>query len=228
MRWLKLLLCLVASTVVFILSTSLTIRFLLTDVDTIACPDVTGLDVEEAKSLADRMGLSLLIMRYEVRKDTAYNQVIAQKPDPATPVRLGRTVSVVLSDGPKPVDVPLLLGLTVEAAQAQIESNGLTLKKVIYVPNENVGKVLAQAPSSGTNIVDQEGVVLIAGGQERRFFMMPDMAAGDLGAILREMEEKHIRYSFAAAYPDVSLTPKSRFRPRAIFNDESVVELPAQ
>ncbi len=230
MRWLKVLLCLVACVVVFMFATALTIRFLLNDAETVPCPDVTGLQVEEARRVADRLGLSVAVLKYENRKDAAYNQVLTQVPDPTTPVRVGRGVSVVLSAGPRPTEIPELIGLSLEEAQAEANARGLPIKKVIYVPSESIGKVLGQAPSSGMNILDEEGMVLIAGGQERRFFMMPDIAVGDLATLMEELEKKHIKYSIlpiAQAEVTRGTTPKSKLLPRTIFDEDTVVELPA-
>ena len=230
MKWLKGLLYFVTFTLVFILATSLTIRHLLTDEATVHCPDITGLDVEEAKRVADEAGLSVLVAKYEVRKDIPYNQILAQSPDAATPVRAGRTVSVVVSDGPRPREIPQLEGLSLEEARTEMAAEGLPLKKVIYVPNEHMGIVLAQAPSAGMNILDENGMVLIAGGREKRFFLMPEVPAGDITPIMQELEEKQIKYAIIPAGPLLPFrmaAPRSRTLPGTIFSEESVVELPA-
>src|SRR5208337_1839082 len=120
MKWLKILLYALTASAVFILATSFTIKFLVTDESTVACPDVTGLDVGEAKQLAAQKGLSLIIGKYETKKDVPYNHVLFQTPDPAMPVRAGRIVTVVLSDGPVPVIIPAFVGLSLEEAQAAL------------------------------------------------------------------------------------------------------------
>jgi hypothetical protein len=230
MRWIKALLCMIACAIVFVLSTSLTIRFLLTDESTVPCPDVTGLDYDVAKRTADNAGLSVLAVKYEARKDVAYNKVILQKPDAGTPVRIGRIVSVVLSDGPRPTTIPQFIGLSVEEAQAELQARGMPLKKIMYVPSDSVGTVLAQAPPNGENILDDEGMVLIAGGRERRFFMMPEIPVGDLPSIIQELEKKQIKYSIVpAGLPEVSKgsAQKNRILPRTVFGEDRIIELPA-
>jgi eukaryotic-like serine/threonine-protein kinase len=231
MKWLKALLSLIACAVVFSLATSLTIRFLLTGESAVPCPDVIGLDYEEAKRAADLAGLSVIAVKYEVKKNVPYNRVLIQKPDAGTPVRAGRTVSVVLSDGPRPVTIPQFVGLSIDEAQAELEAKGLPLKEVIYVPADDVGKVVAQAPSSGENILDEEGMVLIVGGREKRFFVMPEFATGDVASVMDELDRKQIKYSLVpAGLPDngKESAPKNRIMPRTIFNEESVIALPMQ
>lgn len=230
MKLLKLLLYALAASAVFILCTSLTIEFLLTDESTVACPDLTGLDVGEAKQLAAQKGLSLITGKYERKKDVPYNRVLFQTPDPAMPVRAGRTVTVVLSDGPVPVIIPAFVGLSLEGAQAALADRGMKFKRVIYVPGANTNRVVAQVPGSGENILNEEGMVLFVGGREKRFYVMPDLATGDYGGMLQEMEEKHIKHTVTStglpnAAGDRAL--KWNIPSRTIFTEDDVLELQA-
>jgi serine/threonine-protein kinase len=230
MTLLKLLLYALAGAAVFILCTSFTISFLLTDESTVACPDLTGLDVGEAKQLAAQKGLSLITGKYETKKDVPYNRVLFQTPDPAMPVRVGRTVTVVLSDGPVPVIIPAFVGLSFEEARDALADRGMKFRKVIYVPGGNTNRVVAQIPGSGENILNEEGMVLFVGGRSRRFYVMPDVAAGDYSALLQEMEEKQIKHAITSAgLPDgMGNGPlKCNIPSRTIFTEDDVVELQA-
>src|SRR5208283_4548115 len=109
---------------------------------------------------------SLIIGKYEKQKDVAHNRVLFQTPDPAMPVRAGRTVTVVVSDGPVPVIIPAFVGLTLEEAQAALADRGMKFKKAIYVPGGTANRVVAQIPGSGENVLNEEGVVLLVGGRE--------------------------------------------------------------
>jgi serine/threonine-protein kinase len=229
MRLLKVLCCGVACVIVFILATSLTIRLLLRDQSTVVCPDVTGLDVEDARRLVERKGLSLLIAKYEKEKDVPYNRVLVQTPDAALSVRKGRTVAVVLSDGPQPAHIPAFVGLSLEEAQAAMHEQGIGLKKVLYVARGAQGMVLAQAPGSGENILDEDGMVLIVGGREKRFYVMPDIVTGDYAGLVRDMEAKHLNYvTVPVAGPqgtarDVALS--ASIPPGTIFTSDDVLQL---
>jgi serine/threonine-protein kinase len=230
MKLLTLLLYALAACAVFVLATSVTIKVLLTDESTVACPDLRGLDVREAKQLAEQKGLSLIIGKYETKKDVPYNRVLFQNPDPAMPVRAGRTLTVVLSDGPVPVIIPVFVGLSLEDARNALADRGMKLKKVIYVPDRNANLVVAQIPASGENILDEEGTVLFVGSRSRRFYVMPDVAAFDYGALLQEMEEKHIKHALTSTgFPDASGKEalKCSVPSRTIFTDDDVLELQA-
>ncbi|OPY64146.1 MAG: Serine/threonine-protein kinase PK-1 [Syntrophorhabdaceae bacterium PtaU1.Bin034] len=228
MKWLRILLYALTCIVVFICTTSLSIRFILKDDSTVLCPDVTGLDVEEAKTTVQQKGLSLLIVKYEKKRDIPYNRVLVQKPDAAIPVKVGRTVSVILSDGPRPSTIPFFVGLPIEEGQKALEEAGIALKKIIYVPSDVPGQILAQAPGSGENILDEEGMVFVVGGRERRFYVMPEITGSNCAASIQEMDRKRIHYSITPIYNQDgtgNITVKSSILPMTIFNEGQVLEL---
>jgi serine/threonine-protein kinase len=229
MIWLRMLLYAVVGMVVFVLSTSLTVRFLLTDETTVTCPDLGGLDLDEAKRAAAQAGLSVTVEKYETRMDVPYNRVVRQLPDATTPVKAGRVLTVVLSDGPVPVIIPSLVGLSVDTAEAELQEHAMKIKKTVYVPGGEKNRVLAQSPGAGENILDPEGIVLVVGGRGERFYMMPDIIGTDRVAVVREMEEKGIRYSIGSVIggqdPSAGWVLRSQVPPRTIFGSDTVIEL---
>ena len=44
-------------------------------------------------------------------------------------------------------------------------------------------------------------MVLFVGGRSKRFYVMPDVGSADYGALLQEMEEKHIKHVMASLPP---------------------------
>ncbi len=147
------------------------------------------------------------------------------------PVRAGRTVTVVLSDGPVPVIIPLFVGLSLEEARAALSDKGMKLKKVIYVPSAHANRVVAQVPGSGENILNAEGVVLFVGAPGRRFYVMPDVSAVDYATLMQEMEEKHIKHAVTSTgLPDgigEGTVLKCTIPSRTIFTEDDVLELQA-
>ena len=228
MRFFRLVLYAAAAVLVFVLATSFTIRLVLLDEPTVTCPELLGLDVEEARSLAAQRGLPLEIAKYEKRKDVAYNRVVLQSPDAGVPVRPGRTVTVILADGPMMAVIPAFAGLSLDAAGAALQQQGMKLKKVIYVPGGEANRVLAQAPESGENVLDPDGVVLIVGSRVKWYYVMPEIAPGEYAAALREMDAKHIEHdeelSGRAGSPGAGAV-KTSVPPKAIFREDEGVEL---
>jgi beta-lactam-binding protein with PASTA domain len=229
MKWIKFLILTVTCVLVFILATSLTIRFLLKDDASVSCPNLLGLDIEEAKKSADRQGLLVHVVKYEPRNDIPYNRVLVQKPDASTSVRAGRAVAVILSNGPKPQTIPDIVGLSINDAMKNLDQLGIAIKKIIYVPGEDDGKVLAQTPSGGQNIMDPEGMVLIAAGKTKRFFIMPDIEHSDMTTITEEMNNKGIRFAVSSNLPNQSKSTisKNKILPKSIFSDDSIIEINA-
>jgi serine/threonine-protein kinase len=224
----RLLLYAAAAVLVFVLATSYTIRFLLLDEQTVTCPELTGLDVEEARTLASQKGLPLAVAKYEKRKDVAYNRVVLQKPDAGVPVRPGRTVTVILADGPMMAVIPAFVGLSLEAAKAALQQQAMKLKKAIYVPGGEPDRVLAQVPESGENILDPDGVVLIVGSRAKRFYVMPEVAPGQYAAALKEMDLKsikHVEVSLGRPEGAGAAAVKTSVPPRAIFREDEGLEL---
>jgi beta-lactam-binding protein with PASTA domain len=228
MKWIRVFLYLLACGVVFVLSTSLTIRFLLRDDTSVTCPNLAGLDLEDAKRAADKQGLSVLVVKYEKRRDIPYDHVLVQKPDADTPVRVGRAVSVVLSDGPRPQAIPNVVGLDTEEAKKAGQQMNIPIKKILYVPSETTGKVLAQIPSGGQNILNEEGITLVVGGREKKLFLMPDTAGKDLIALVPEMEKKGIKYVYVSSQTDSvkGASLKTKVLPGTIFGGDTAIELP--
>jgi hypothetical protein len=231
MKWLKALCGVVAFFLVLILSTSLTIRLSLKDAPIVPCPDLAGLDYEDAKRAGEEAGLGVIATKWEIKKDVPYSRVLAQVPDASVSVREGRTISVILSDGPKPTTIPQLVGLSIEEAQGELEARGMPLKKILYVPNTAVGTVMAQSPAAGTGILGEGGMVLVAGGREKRFFVMPEITPNDVASILEELDKKEIKYNLTpVGLPDVirEMGPKAtRMIPRIVFSGDAAIELPA-
>ncbi|MEP7333174.1 MAG: Stk1 family PASTA domain-containing Ser/Thr kinase [Terracoccus sp.] len=78
--------------------------------------------------------------------------VISQEPGPGTSVRRDTPVSVVVSKGRQPIDVPTVNGLGIDAATAAITAAGLTAKRVDDANSDTVpaGQVITQQPAGGT------------------------------------------------------------------------------
>ncbi|GAB4082914.1 Stk1 family PASTA domain-containing Ser/Thr kinase [Modestobacter muralis] len=104
--------------------------------------------------------------------DVPRDDVIAFQPAPGTELKRGDTVTVVVSSGPAPVDVPDVVGQSPEAAQSTLEQLGFTVEsdtgRTASVP---VGTVMAVSPGpaddpqpygSAVTIIVSEGLPQVA------------------------------------------------------------------
>ncbi len=92
----------------------------------IPVPDVSGYQVDIARSLIEASGLS--VGRIEGVQTAAPKDVaVNTRPTARATLRPGTRITLVVSLGAPTIPVPSLVGLTVEEAQDSLESVGLTL-----------------------------------------------------------------------------------------------------
>lgn len=194
MRALKFLLYAVTPFIVFVLAGYLTVSILLKTQQTTVCPDIRGKTVEEAKSLVEAHDLSFSILRYERRNDVPYNRITVQKPEANISTRKGRVVYVIVSEGPELIKAPGVTGLDVENAKSILEEKKLVLDRIITVPDDKAGRVIAQVPSEKTEVLEQSKVTLFVGTRKKRCFLMPEAGDLDITDLAEEMDMKKIRY----------------------------------
>lgn len=120
----------------------------------IAVPDVVGLT--EAAATADITDAELTVgtVTEEASDAVAVGLVIRQDPVATTMVDAGTAVDLVVSDGPEPVVVPDLAGLTQAEAEAAITTAGLVVGTVSTAPSDTVpaGDVISQSPAANTGV----------------------------------------------------------------------------
>jgi serine/threonine-protein kinase len=112
-------------------------------------PRVVGETEENARGL---------LTPWVVAADTDYSDsvargsVISQTPDPKTKLQPGQTVTIVVSLGPREFPAPDLVGMSRDAAMAEIRSLGL-VPNVIDLPGATGGRTVAtQLPVAGTSV----------------------------------------------------------------------------
>lgn len=231
MKFLKILLCVLAPVVVFGLSTYFTISLLLKFQQTTVCPDVRGKTVEEAREMAHKQGLNLVVLRYERRNDVPYNHITVQKPDANINTKKGRVVYVIVSEGPELMKVPGFVGLTLEETQRVFSEKHLILDKTVMVPHASkAGKVLAQMPAQGSDILEYGKVVLFVGTPPKTYYLMADTKNINYNELADELETKGIKYRIHYARSDQA-GPRGgidySILPRTIFNstEEIVINI---
>jgi len=119
-------------------------------------PDLYNKSLEEAKRLLEEQGLALADpVNEEYSDEVPEGFIIRQSPPAGEKVRAGTRVTVYVSLGPKEIEVPYLIGLTVEEAKAKLAENKLTLDENIqWAENSNFekGRIVSQEPGPGTKV----------------------------------------------------------------------------
>ena len=196
--------------VVGALSTFVALRFF-TSGDEVVVPDLTGQDSVEAIGTLRQSGLQLKILPQKRFSDKIpADKIVAQRPDPRTKIKQGRSIEVYLSLGPEKTVVPELIGQTMRVATMNLEQRGLHQGKVIYVADPHVqsDEIIAQFPNAGTALIGSRAVNLLVNNtvQSGEFYVMPDVIGKTLTEVQNYFKTVGLRVGTAqpVEYPGIA------------------------
>jgi len=228
MNAIKNFLCLIVSVIVFTLSTYFTISILLKHEETVICPDIRGQDILDAKRFLESQGFALNIVRYERRNDVPYNHITVQKPEANMPMRKGRIINVLVSEGPELVRIPSLIGLDFEDAGKILETHDIDIEKTIYIPHINPGKVIAQIPRGTEEVAEGQKVTLFVGSKQNKYYLMPDVRGIDIHELTEELDSKNIKYKTSSTrwdYPTSTRAVNTSVVPKTVFSSDDEITI---
>jgi serine/threonine-protein kinase len=124
-------------------------------------PNVVNMSVEEAAKLADQNDLGVLVVGQEHDADVKANYIISQDPQGGLMVRKKTVIRVLESLGP--LTVPNLVGLSLEDAEAVLQSRGFRVGEVVYrdVPGYSPNRVVETDPPYGSKLSGGDAVNLV-------------------------------------------------------------------
>ncbi|CCH73090.1 Serine/threonine-protein kinase PK-1 (fragment) [Nostocoides australiense Ben110] len=95
-------------------------------------------------------------------------RVVSSTPVAGTELKRGDKVTIVVSDGPQPIDVPTYRGMTLEEAQAAATAVGLTVVEgeQVYSTDVEQGRIVAQTPAEGQVVRGATITVQVSKGPE--------------------------------------------------------------
>ena len=119
-------------------------------------PDVTGLYYAEAEQKVREAGY-LPKSATKVSPNVEEGKVVGTEPKARTPLASGKTVTIYMAVSDKQVEVPMLIGWSLDEAEAMLESVGLVLDRT-DIPeidsNELKGKVAEQSIEAKTKVAE--------------------------------------------------------------------------
>ncbi|MFC7374310.1 MULTISPECIES: PASTA domain-containing protein [unclassified Brachybacterium] len=117
---------------------------------TFPVPDLVGMDMEEARSAVESVGLVLVEDEAEYSETVPEGQIISQSQS-ADALPEGGEVHVVASQGRQPLAIPDQTGKDGDAARSALESAGFTVtSSSAHHSSVPAGAVISQSPASGT------------------------------------------------------------------------------
>jgi beta-lactam-binding protein with PASTA domain len=172
-RWLLRVLVLI---VVFMAAALTAMRFAIHGRQT-AVPRVVGLTLHDAEAALAANGLVLEPTYRFYSTEIPTGQIVSQVPSPGEQVRRGWHVRVTESMGPQRVTIPDLTGDSERSAEINIRRRGLEMgtMAVATIPDASPDQVVAQSPpANALNVSAPKVSVLVAAGEERKSYVMPD------------------------------------------------------
>jgi beta-lactam-binding protein with PASTA domain/serine/threonine protein kinase len=132
-------------------------------------PVLKGMTLAEAKAALKKDRLALGDVKERYNESVARGVVLRSDPTSGTEVKAGAAIDLVVSKGPRPIEVTDFTGKSAERAERVLTERGLQVE-VTQENSDSVpeGKVISQSPSSGTlfrgdtvTIVASKGPVMV-------------------------------------------------------------------
>jgi eukaryotic-like serine/threonine-protein kinase len=127
---------------------------------TVVVPDVAGLSARRAR---DRLKDAGFRVRQDERPSSTVKAGLAIDTEPAdgTELERGRTVTLLISSGPKLVQVPSVIGQQQDLAESQLRADGLIPDIEQRDSDEPEGQVIAQDPAAGSTVKKHTAVTIV-------------------------------------------------------------------
>lgn len=126
-------------------------------------PNVLNMTESAAESALTAVGLVKGTVTHDYSNTVPAGQVISQDPASGTSVACGSAVDLVISDGPAPIPVPDVVGMSEANAETAIIAAGLTIGSKTYACDNAVaaGNVTSQSPTAGSSVSPSSAVDLV-------------------------------------------------------------------
>jgi beta-lactam-binding protein with PASTA domain/tRNA A-37 threonylcarbamoyl transferase component Bud32 len=165
----------------------------------VAVPNVEGIERRLAVERIEGAGLEAEVQE-EASSDVDANIVISQSPDAGARIAQGETVTIVVSTGPRLVQVPRVVGLTFEEAVEVLEDAGLDWRRVNVFSEREEGIVASQNPRPDEEVEEgTEVVIRVSQGTEQ--VAVPDVLDQTEASARQELQQAGFEVSVVEA-PD--------------------------
>ncbi|MDT0445937.1 Stk1 family PASTA domain-containing Ser/Thr kinase [Streptomyces johnsoniae] len=152
-----------------------------------AVPDVTGSTLEEARAQLEN---DAFVPEEGGSEPCAEEADTVCRTDPAAGEEVEResTVTIIMSEGPEPVEVPDVVGDSFEDAEAELEELGFEVEREEeQTSDEEAGTVLEQSPEGGEE-AEPESVITLTVAAEPDGVAIPDVVGDHVDQATAELE----------------------------------------
>jgi serine/threonine-protein kinase len=171
----------------------------------VSVPDVSGKTLAEAERDLARKRLTLQEKGVEFSDRYERGKIITQEPAAGSKIRVNRPVRVLVSGGSELVEVPALVGRSLEAASKVLGDSGLQrgLISQIHTAKYAAGRIIAQEPVPGEQRIKRTTLLnfLVSQGEIEPRFLMPDLIGRKASPCLSRLKEMgfkvaDVRYAY--------------------------------
>ena len=128
--------------------------------DQVDVPDLSGMTQDQARSTLKGVGLELGNVT-SVDSEKEKDRIVEQDPATGTKVKKGTAIGVSISSGKAAqVEIPTVVGIGREDAEAQLKALGLTVTIEEVAGNQPAGQVLSVEPGEGSKVEKNSTVKL--------------------------------------------------------------------
>ncbi|ROR72914.1 Stk1 family PASTA domain-containing Ser/Thr kinase [Bogoriella caseilytica] len=157
-------------------------------------PSVAGLTQVEARQALEDQGLILDNAGTEASEEYEEGQATRSDPEAGEQVEEGSTVEVWFSGGPDDVEIPDIIGLSEQAATAELQDAGLVVGSRTFeiAPEEDsVGSVLDTDPAVGQPVAPGTAVNLVLVSE---YVQVPDLSGMTQDEAASTLEDNQLRW----------------------------------
>lgn len=143
------------------------------NVKVVKVPNIIGYSEEDARKELEALGLVMDVAEERVfNKDVPEGHVVIQDPKPETQNKVTNPVRVIISKGPKKVEVPNIVGKNYDEVDIILESYGLEEGEVTQEYSQfPSGVVIRQSITPGLTVDEGTKIDYVISGGPEKFFM---------------------------------------------------------
>jgi len=143
------------------------------NVKVVKVPNIIGYSEENARKELEKLGLTMDVAEERVfNKDVPEGHVVMQDPKPDAQNKVTNPVRVILSKGPKKVEVPPIVGKNYDEVDIILESVGLEEGEVSQEYSQYPsGVVIKQSIAPGLSVDEGTKIDYVISGGPEKFFM---------------------------------------------------------
>ncbi|MDQ1695528.1 MAG: eukaryotic-like serine/threonine-protein kinase, partial [Frankiaceae bacterium] len=155
----------------------------------VTVPDVTGLTVKAARTAIEQAHLSVGEQTEAYSTDVKTGRIISTDPKPDARVHASRSVNLVVSQGPQPVDVPDVSGKTYDEAASILTSLDLQPgRRDVYSDTVPEGTVIATRPPPGAT-AHAGDTITVNVSRGPHLYRVPDVTGENVDDAVQQLQD---------------------------------------